>query len=507
MPLPERAQGSGCWWRRLGRLVVSRAGPLVLVALVIVVTALRIRLVLAGPDLDSDAYGHAIAGRRMLENWRDVTIHWVWLPGLHSVYAIAMLLGGSIQVVRWMNVVLSAIAPILFVWMWRDGAAGGTATPASWVRGTLPWLAGCLLVLDPLGLWLGETGQTEPLFQVLVLASCLAWEKRRHWLCAVFVTLATMVRYEAWLLPGVLFVLAIAERPRTAKRFLAVVFPGLATLAWCWVHYRATGEPLQFLRLNSEFTRGYFRDIGFPWGNSPELVRMGLWYWMVVPFFCSYRWVYAFAMPGWLWAVRHTPSALRWTSLALLGFLTVEWMRCQHLGLPRHAVVLAPIYAVAVASGFLLTLQVVAPWLQKSFRLTRRTVTGAAIAALLGWMAQRQAIPQYRFLAKEHRRAFLEEREAASTVRQQPAVGLVFCDRTIVEVLSGLRPGMFMRWNVLDLTPESLEGSALERGTILIVSTPDRASHLVPLTEKLYGGRSVVVLRYTRRLGATGGGS
>lgn len=269
----------------------ERAGLAVLVAVVLLVTAAKLAIVLSGPDYDGDAYAHAMAGRRMLLTPGDVAIHWVWLPLLHVLHAAATAAGGGLTTIRVLNTLLSSASAFLLAWSLRDharrapesgagesgeaesgagesgagesGAAPSAGAPVS--PSIVPWLAGALLALDPLSLWLGVTGQTEPLFQLLVLGVCVLCERRAFVAAGALFAAAALTRYEAWPLLAAGLWLAARDRPLRLRTQALWLLPAAAVSGWCLFHFRATGEPLQFLRLNSEFVDGYLRGVGYPW--------------------------------------------------------------------------------------------------------------------------------------------------------------------------------------------------------------------------------------------------
>src|ERR1700722_2764299 len=103
--------------------MTPRARPPTVVALALAIFALALwrgACVLAGPDIDTDAYAHHMIARAILADPRDLAVHWVWLPLFHYVQVPLVLLGGTLNVVRWANVVLSAAAPVvLFLYVER----------------------------------------------------------------------------------------------------------------------------------------------------------------------------------------------------------------------------------------------------------------------------------------------------------------------------------------------------------------------------------------------------
>src|SRR5215472_6251316 len=95
----------------------------------------RAACVLAGADIDTDAYAHHMIARAILTDWRDLAVHWVWLPLFHYLQVPLVALGGTMETVRWTNVALAAALPVvLFLYVRRTARASpardGTAPSA-----------------------------------------------------------------------------------------------------------------------------------------------------------------------------------------------------------------------------------------------------------------------------------------------------------------------------------------------------------------------------------------
>src|ERR1700732_4692840 len=85
----------------------------------------RAACVVAGPDIDTDAYAHHMIARAILANPCDLAMHWVWLPFFHYAQVPLVALGGTMQDVRWLNVALTAALPIVvFAYVRRTARAG-----------------------------------------------------------------------------------------------------------------------------------------------------------------------------------------------------------------------------------------------------------------------------------------------------------------------------------------------------------------------------------------------
>ena len=88
--------------------------PVVALGVALAALALwRAACVLAGPDVDTDAYAHHMIARAILADPRDLAVHWVWLPLFHYLQVPLVALGGTMNDVRWANVVLSAAVPVV----------------------------------------------------------------------------------------------------------------------------------------------------------------------------------------------------------------------------------------------------------------------------------------------------------------------------------------------------------------------------------------------------------
>jgi hypothetical protein len=463
-------------------------GSLALAALVAALAALKLALVAAGPELDTDAYGHAVIGRRFLIDPGNIHLHWVWLPLWHVVHAALARAGSGLEALRLADIALSSAAPFVLA---RTLAL--RAAP----RSPLPCAAGALLALSPQCLLLGTSSQPESLFQLLVLAACYAHERERPLSAGALTAVACLLRYEGWLLPAAWFGLW-ALGPRSPRRALAWLLPSLAVAAWCALHRERTGEWLAFLRVNHDYVRDAIAHAGYPWGPRPSVLHGLGWYAVIQPYRDYGVWT-LFALAGLPWFARRAPRSHRAVAALLLAFLTYGTVAHKHLGLGRHYVALAPFFATAMAAG------VVALWRgaarrRPSGRPLRRLAAlaprafirapRAAHAALLaaGLVGYSKTLPFARFLFDAHQRAFLPEREAARALPAlAPAGTTIATDLPRVEVYSKLPYQRFIAWG--GEVPPPWQGPT---GWI-IVTGPTRAPAAAGLRE-LFRNDEVVVL-------------
>src|SRR5580692_5844203 len=93
--------------------VLGRAPACVLAVTTVALLVWRGACVFAGPDIDTDAYAHHMIARQILADPGDLAVHWVWLPLFHYLQVPFVAAGGTMNGVRWANVLLSAVLPIV----------------------------------------------------------------------------------------------------------------------------------------------------------------------------------------------------------------------------------------------------------------------------------------------------------------------------------------------------------------------------------------------------------
>src|SRR5271163_4349086 len=119
--------------------MILRARPPTVVALALAIFVLALwrgACVLAGPDIDTDAYAHHMIARAILADPGDLAVHWVWLPLFHYLQAPFIAAGGTMNGVRWANVALTALLPVVVFRYVQVSSArrrpAGTVWPPQW---------------------------------------------------------------------------------------------------------------------------------------------------------------------------------------------------------------------------------------------------------------------------------------------------------------------------------------------------------------------------------------
>jgi hypothetical protein len=453
-------------------------------------TIAKLYLIGAGPDLEEDAYGHALAARLLTQNPTDLQVHWVWLPLGHVVSAVLLSLGFGMDGMRYLNSALTSFLAL--------GIACSVDSIGKSSRGfgtqAFRWTAAAVVALSPLALSTGESGALEPLFAVMVLASAWAVRSGHGVLAGMVASCAVLLRYEGWLLPPVFF-WVWWRSGRAGTKAWAWLAPLVTICAYVGVRASVDGGALSFLRENDEFARSFFAGVAADWPVSPHPSWMAIWYAVIVPAVVLGP-LMPFAVAGAAWLIRSGPRPLTGALLAILGFLTLGFVARQHLGLPRHALTLTPIYAMAATAGLLGA----ATWLHHRLEVRRvdleRWTFGFATLAVIAFAASR-TLPTFLGRSTLHQQLHRDDLVIANALQSAWSKrARIFCDVTAVETLSDLPPQSFVRWQLPDTPVANLELEHAAGRDVLVVGTQARASHLRTSLHALHTAGKLVLYRY-----------
>lgn len=431
--------------------------------------------VLAGPDIDTDAYAHHMIARSILADPHDLAVHWVWLPLFHYLQVPLVALGGTMNDVRWANLLLSAAVPlVLFAFVRRTTRDGG-AVPAA---GTA-LVAGLFAAACPIVMQMGTTAQSEPLFALLALGIAIAFEQRRYGATAAMLGAAVLLRYEGWAIFATVGGLVALEAVRDAiKRaradgdaaggatgwgavapWFALAVPTACILAWAALRRPVDGRWFGFLGQTHEFASQAMDDRA---GRGLfGLARDWLYY----PLYVAVR-VLGPVVPLAAFGVARTwrQQGARFVLVlgAVLGFVSLTWVQRSSLGLDRHFVAVVPLYATFAAQGVAAIADAFARWLRARGKERTAAIGARAIAATLSlgalaglgvmltvWMG---------FWRGSIERGWPERAALGAYLRSLPADAPLFCDDATLEILSGLDRHRFDRhwiddpptWDVIE---------------------------------------------------------
>ncbi|MDP9033857.1 MAG: hypothetical protein M3O50_03560 [Myxococcota bacterium] len=461
-----------------------RARPLCTAALVLAVTLLavwRALCVVAGPDIDTDAYAHHMIARAILADPCDLAVHWVWLPLFHYAQVPLIALGGTIQDVRWINVALAAAVPaVVFAYVRRTARTGrGGFTPDATAL-----VSSMIAALCPICMQMGTTAQPEPLFAVLVLGVAIAFQERRHAQATALLAAAVLLRYEAWaVLAAVAAALFVEEawRARRSPRqvagrsaWIVVVAPAALILGWAALRRPVDGRWFGFLRDTTQFANDAQRVQSTMHGGLATVVHDLSYY----PLSVAWRVLGAalLLVPfGVARTVRQQGARFVLVFVACLGFISLTWLKRSSLGLDRHFVVVVPLYAISAGQGVAAIADVAGHIVRRQRTTIAASAAGSGLAALLAlavvigltlhlgiWM---------RFWRDAIERGWPNRVALGAYLRTLPRPAMIFCDEATLEILSGVDRTRFDRHWLDDPHTWELVGSTARANGIAYVAT------------------------------------
>lgn len=448
----------------------------------------RIECIGLGPDPDTDAYGHYVIGRQLLDTPLNLRIHWVWLPLFHGLLAAGISVGASLEHVRLANAVISALTPLLLF-----ALPLGIRSPSPPLDRGVIALAALLAATTPIAIQMGTTAQPEALFGVLFIGAAVTLARQHHAAAAALLSAAVLTRYEAWVAVASVAVILVLPWLRTRKRpalgLLACVAAPAVTIA-CWVTARwLGGEPfLGFLSDNQRFAESALRAT-----VTRRIDAAFIAHHLLQPTTLACLSLAACAALG-------LPRALRshgvWVVAlpgSVIGFLGLGWLTRSHLGLERHWVAASPFVALWMAHG-------VARAGELCGKAHGRAVAPAfaSLSLLVGSLSLSTLTERLSEWQSATARALLERRAAAHFLRSVPGDALIVCDEASVEVLSELPRQRFMRTFINDAAAPRLLALASKRD-VYVLSWRTRMSQVMQLGRVVYsreenGGDALVAV-------------
>lgn len=350
-------------------------------------------------DVDTDAYGHAVVARRMIERPTDLTVHWVWLPLWHCVHALFELSGAGFEAVRALSFCASiATVALVFVCVYREFADG--LDPESDSHAVLAaTVSSAAMAFAPQVIESAVSAEPEAIFALLVLGAFAALRWQHPWLAGTLLSLAALTRYEAWPLIVAVFVFDLWLRVLRAKPVtIAWLLPQASVALWCILHRWHSGQWFWFVRENRAFVA---RTLPRLVPVLPPIEQRAIWYPITIP---QINW-------GWLSLLVSFLGFMVWlrekrwvwvlAPAVIVSFVSVAWVCEQHLGLVRHAVSYLSFYAMAMGAGlWLARLEAVQRGCDRGLLRARVRITGGAGVACAPALSTRS---MHRFVARSRR--------------------------------------------------------------------------------------------------------
>ncbi|MBK8695743.1 MAG: hypothetical protein IPN17_26595 [Deltaproteobacteria bacterium] len=279
---------------------------------------------------------------------------------------------------------------------------------------------------------------------------------------------------------------------RERRGLWAWTIPGAVIVAWVLLHRAMTGEWFWFLRENRLYIARAWQELRLHERQPPSLRLAPVWYLAAIPWL-SMGPPLLFAIPGLPPVVRRAPRSLALMGLVLLAFVTAVWVARTNLGLMRHFVALIPFYATLVASGITAVAALTARALGRP-SMARALALGLCLAVVQHvargpWRSRcagRPATPVG---------SMCRARGGLGAARQPRQAGAGVLRRALAGDLHAAPPWRFIRWRVSDVSDFTLLVEASQRGRVLVVTDPSRATQLRAGVRVLYRDATLVVLR------------
>jgi putative flippase GtrA len=473
-------------------------------------TAWRLACVRLGPDPDTDAYGHFVIARQLLETPWNFKIHWVWLPLFHALLALGVQAGASLDQIRSSNAILAVLPPLVLFWALRQRGVppprASAPQQSNLTERGLPYLATFIAAATPTFNQVGTSGQMEVLFCLLLIGAAALLGTQRYTSAAVVLAMAVLTRYEAWAAVAAVALVFSGRRllegePLRWGAIACVLLPALAVLAWAGARWMG-GEPwFGFIVDNQQFAeRALETRAATPGWQLAALGR----YVFTVPWrvlgVCS-----IFALLGLPRSYRNQGVWFLALPFGVLFFLTLSSLTRSQLGLDRHFLSVVPFAATWAAHG----VARVAEWLTSLYGRLRRSArlrvqvqsptrpepaaparsagrifaVISGILCLITLLRLQESLLEWQTLT---RNALPDARLAGRYLQTTPGASLIVCDEASVEVTSGLPSSRFVRAHVSERSIGELLRLSQARD-VYVLSRAERMHELARLGEVSYG--------------------
>ncbi|HIE14954.1 TPA: phospholipid carrier-dependent glycosyltransferase, partial [Candidatus Bathyarchaeota archaeon] len=205
----------------------------------------RILYILLLADPEYDGYDRFLKGICMLSQPFEVRHHWCWLPLFQYIDAMLYWLTHSYISVRIFSTICGVLSLIILYYLALEISNSKKTAFVSMI----------LMTFNPIIFIYDTTGMTESFFIFLFLLSVFLIEIRKPILSSIPISMACLVRYEAWFLVSFLYLSAFFHKYLNFKKFVtALIFPSVCIASWLYINFSYYGNPLHFiLTLNRYF--------------------------------------------------------------------------------------------------------------------------------------------------------------------------------------------------------------------------------------------------------------
>jgi len=449
---------------------------------IIIVAVRQIFFILTIPDADTDAYIHHSIARQIIMYPKDLSIHWVWLPLFHYLSSGAILLGANMETIRFANVFIRALIPILlFFFLFKEHKENNLF---------IAFVSSFLCALFPIGVLIGTTAQPEPLFALLILLYIISVSNNRIIISSILLSLACILRYEAWAVLFATFLIYIYDVYKNKnsvinKNILNVLLPGIFILIWALSREPFDGKLFGFLFQTQQFANDALKETNSFQGGFIKIITDLIHYPLFVPaIFTGLSIIFApFGLPKF----HKQNKYFFYSSIGILVFITASWMMKSNLGLNRHFIVLIPFYTTLTAYGILAVSNYLKRFSDKFIFLNRINIK-TSISAIVLVSCLIYLVMWLYIWNNNHKEGFPEKKVSAEFIKNLPDGNTIFCNDAIVEIFSEID---FKRFNHtwMENNPavsDIILQTAKNEGWVYVITTPEKWRNINNIGEKIF---------------------
>ncbi len=404
------------------------------------------------PDFDTDAYAHHCISREIYLGNTNLSINWVWLPLFHYMQVAMIAIGLTMQSLRFFNLAITFIIPLVLFFRLNKKEDKELSYSESFI-------ASLICMLFPILILMGTTAQPEPLFCLIILIFAISFVEKKYFVSSLFLTLAVLWRYEAWILPPLIIGLVLwgyfFKRPdflkklQSPKPILSTLLPLIAMAIWIVARHNSDGIWFGFIFVTQGFANEVLKVSSSFDSGILQFIRDVLYYPLIVPYYLAGPLVIlayfgikrTMQRQHYIWVIFYS---------FILLFLTITWIKKSSLGLHRHFNVLVPFYSVLLVNGIpsasVLIYKIksrlkksIIPYEEQIIRIKKTLVILLIISQIIvtviwsiGWLTYTGKL-------------FIERYQTVDFIKNLPNDKYIFCDEASVEVLSGLDMHIFNR--------------------------------------------------------------
>ncbi|MBI5403671.1 MAG: hypothetical protein HY959_09730 [Ignavibacteriae bacterium] len=402
----------------------------------------------------------------------------MWLPFFHYISAGAILIGAGMQAIRFANIIIWFLTPVLLFRFLYNYVQND--------RIFISFLSAILCALFPIGILMGTTAQPEPIFSILILLFIITSSKEKYLISSFILSAACLMRYEAWAVLAVVFILYLSESIKRKRiisggRILNIILPALFITAWALLRLPFDGMPFGFLFQTQQFASDALKESNSFQGGFFKIIKDLFHYPVIIP--ALFTGLNIIFIPFGIKNLYRNNKLFLFSGAGILAFITFSWMMKSNLGLNRHFVSLIPVYSVLAAYGILNVIKYFEERNILSNLNIRKSLPAVILLLCAGYLVMWLYIWQ-----TDNKDGYPERKSAIEFFKTIEDGKTIFCNDAVFEILSGLEMERFnhvwMENNPAAYT--TIKRAADKEGFIYIITSEDKIHNVKSLGKIIY---------------------